>query len=110
MTTPVRTVKLVRLREGVFATGDEVGDNSPPPRVPHLVDVTVDMESPKRITTCCGLEFAPHTLEEVPWIELLPHAVCLRRSSWPRREIEAEFSEARDIEHRLVPKMDGDDW
>lgn len=91
MTVHVRTVKLVRLREGVYVTGKKVPKDVSLHRVPHLVDVAADLDSPDGVTACCGVEFAPGTLMDVPWIELLPHRPCLRRSPWPARLIEADF-------------------
>lgn len=70
--------KLVRLREGLYATGaeyDSAQDMFPPARVVHLVDVTADLHSPDGVTVCCGLQCAPRTLEDAP-DDLHPHKLC----------------------------------
>lgn len=73
-----RTVKLVRLREGVYATGARVGDECRPPRVVHAVDIVSDLDAPEGVVVCCGAHFAPGTLLAVIGRELLPHKHCLR--------------------------------
>lgn len=97
----VRTVQLVRLREGVFATGERVrsGDRRPR-RLVHLVDVAADLESSDGVRACCGVEFAPGTLMAVPWIEDLPHKRCLRQSPWAGWRIEADY-----LAGRVVPAV-----
>lgn len=74
-----RTVKLVRLREGVYATGAQVGDRDQPHRVIHAVEAVSDLDAPGGVTTCCGSQFAPGTLVAVDGHELVPHKHCLRR-------------------------------
>lgn len=93
----MRTVKLVRRRDGVDAFGRKVGVSGHPIRVWHLVDVAADLEAPESVWVCCGLEFAPGTLVEVSWIESLPHQLCLQRSPWPRQRIEADFLAANAV-------------
>jgi hypothetical protein len=101
MTAQTRTVKLVRLRDGVDVFGRKVEKNGRSGRLWHLVRMTADLDSPDAVTTCCGLEFAPGTLVEVPWIESLPHGLCLRRSPWPRWKVEADYMAAN-----VVPKVE----
>lgn len=74
-----RTVKLVRLREGVYATGAQVDDRDQPPRVTHAVEAVSDLDAPGGVTTCCGSHFAPGTLVAANGHELVPHKHCLRR-------------------------------
>jgi hypothetical protein len=62
-----RTVKLVRLRVGVYATGRTVGRRQPPVRGVHVVGVAVDLDAPEGVIAYCGVYFAPGTLVEVPW-------------------------------------------
>lgn len=92
--TETRTVKLVRMREGVDLFGRPMATDGKPPQVGHLVPVESDLDSPEGVRACCGVEFAAGTLVELPWIERLPHGVCLRRSPWPQRKIEAEYMAA----------------
>ncbi len=88
-------VRTVRLREGVYATGAAVSDNiGEPTRVIHLASPDADLGHPDGVEVCCGVRFAPDTLEEVPWGELWPHARCVRRSPWRRPEIESSFQAA----------------
>lgn len=89
--TETRTVKLVRMRDGVDLFGRPVERDGKPPRVGHLVEIDADLDSPDGVRACCGLEFAAGTLVELPWIDRLPHGVCLRRSPWPQRKIEADY-------------------
>jgi hypothetical protein len=74
-----RTVKLVRLREGVYATGAHVGDRDQPHRVIHAVESVSDLDAPGGVTSCCGSHFAPGTLVAIDGHELVPHKHCLRR-------------------------------
>ena len=74
-----RTVKLVRLREGVYATGAQVGGRDQPHRVIHAVEALSDLDAPGGVTPCCGSHFAPGTLMAVYGHELVPHKHCLRR-------------------------------
>jgi hypothetical protein len=92
--TEARTVKLVRLRDGVDVFGNPVETDGQSQRVGHLVSIDADLDSPEGVRACCGLEFPAGTLVEMPWIERLPHGLCLRRSPWPRRKIEAEYMAA----------------
>jgi len=73
------TVKLVRLREGVYATGERVVDGLQPPRVIHAVDTVTDLRAPDGVVVCCGSHFAAGTLMAVGGRELVPHKHCLRR-------------------------------
>jgi hypothetical protein len=73
------TVKLVRLREGIYATGTRVGDRCQPPRVVHAVDTVSDLDAPDGVVACCGSHFASGTLVAVSGRELVPHKHCLRR-------------------------------
>lgn len=92
--TETRTVKLVRLRDGVDVFGNTVETNGQAQRLGHLVRIDADLDSPGGVRACCGLEFPAGTLVEMPWIEKLPHGLCLRRSPWPRRKIEADYMAA----------------
>jgi transcriptional regulator with XRE-family HTH domain len=78
-TMSARTVKLVRLREGVYASGAAVCDGHQPSRVVHLVDVEAELDAPEGVTVCCGTHFAPGTLVEVPWATMSPHRMCQKR-------------------------------
>lgn len=90
----VRTVKLVRLRVGVFADGTAVGKRKPPSRAVHVVDIEADLAGSESVTAYCGLEFAPDTLVEVPWMTMEPHDVCRRRSPIPGMNLPRMSSEA----------------
>jgi hypothetical protein len=92
--TETRTVKLVRMRDGVDLFGRTV-EKDGKPRVGHLVRIESNLDSPDGVRACCGVEFAAGTLVELPWIDRLPHGVCLRRSPWPQRKIEAEYTAAQ---------------
>jgi hypothetical protein len=92
-----RIVKTVRLREGVYASGKRVGNSRPPARVVHLLEIAAGLDSLEDVKVCCGAWFAPGTLEEVPWGDLRPHNLCLKRSSWPSTAIEASLSAAGKI-------------
>ena len=74
-----RTVKLVRLREGVYGSGAPVRGGQQPRRVVHLVEVDAELDAPGGVTTCCGTHFAPGTLVEVPWDTMSPHRLCQKR-------------------------------
>jgi hypothetical protein len=76
----VRSVKLARLRVGVFASGAPVGERQQPPRSVHVVDISDDLDAPKEVTAYCGARFAPGTLAEVPWGTLAAHKLCYERS------------------------------
>jgi hypothetical protein len=93
--TETRTVKLVRLRDGVDVFGNTVETDGQPQRLRHLVSIDADLDSPGGVRAFCGLEFPAGTLVEMPWIERLPHRLCLRRSPWPQRKIEAEYMAAQ---------------
>lgn len=81
--TAIRTVKLVRLRVGVFATGVAVGERRQPSRPAHVVDISADLDAPEGVTACCGVPFAAGTLVEVPWMTMDPHRLCRERSPFP---------------------------
>jgi hypothetical protein len=85
-----RTVKLVRLRDDVDVFGNTVKGGRVQ-RVGHLVGIDADLDAPAGVRAFCGLEFPAGTLVELPWIERLPHVVCLRRAPWPRLKIEADY-------------------
>lgn len=99
---------LVRLREGVYATGDPVKTWMPEPeRVLHIIpDESVLLSAadkeyasapdPGSVESCCGAIFAPETLEEVPWGTKWPHDLCVRKSRWPRSYIERVFHREED--------------
>lgn len=76
---PIRTVKLARLRAGVYADGTPVGPEPEPPRLVHVVDIAADLTSPDGVTAHCGSHFASGTLPEVPWDGLKPHAGTCRQ-------------------------------
>lgn len=76
----VRTVKLVRLRVGVFADGTTVGERPQPPRSVHVVAISTDVDAPEGVPAYCGAHFAPGVLVEVPWTSMEPHNVCRLRS------------------------------
>lgn len=87
--TTERRTKRVRLREGVYALGQEYTGPRDlpggPARVVHLVNATVDLDSPGGVTAMCGAQFAPHTLEVVERKDLTPHLGCRRAlPKWPR--------------------------
>lgn len=98
--TKARTVKLVRLRDGVDVFGNKVETDGQPQRLAHLVRIDADLDSPDSVRACCGLEFPAGTLVELPWVEKLPHGSCLRRSPWPRLKIEADYMAAN-----VMPKV-----
>jgi hypothetical protein len=70
-------VKLVRLREGVYGSGESVSDGRQPVRVVHLVEVGAALDAPDGVTTYCGTHFAPGTLVEVPWATGLLHSLSV---------------------------------
>lgn len=70
--------KLVRLREGVFATGKPMDEGDALPRVVHVVDSSADLSSPSGVTALCGAHFAPNCLIEVAAISTKAHRLCLR--------------------------------
>lgn len=72
-------VKLVRLREGIFATGSPVNDGHTPPRVVHAVDSSVDLGATDGVTALCGAHFAPNTLLDAAEENTTAHRLCLRR-------------------------------
>jgi hypothetical protein len=74
-----RTVKLVRLRDGVYATGKVVGAGHQPHRVIHAVDIAADLDASDGVTAFCRAEFVAGTLVEVAGQEVLPHKHCQRR-------------------------------
>lgn len=76
----VRTVKLVRLRVGVFADGTTVGERPQPPRSVHVVDISADLDASEGVTAYCGADFASGALVEVPWTSMEPHNLCRLRS------------------------------
>lgn len=85
-----RSVKLVRLREGIFATGSPVNDGHTLPRVVHAVDSSVDLGAIDGVTALCGAHFAPNTLLDVAEENTTAHRLCLRRlPSSPTETIEA---------------------
>jgi hypothetical protein len=92
--TETRTVKLVRLRDGVDIFGNTVETDGQAQRLAHLVRIEADLGSLDGVRACCGLAFPAGTLVEMPWIERLPHGGCLRRSPWSRLKIEAEYMAA----------------
>ncbi len=107
MAIETRTVKLVRLREGVDVLGRKVDENGLPRRLSHLVNVEASLGSSDGVTACCGVAFAPGTLVEVPWIESLPHGLCLRRSPWPRWKVEADYR-AANVTPGVIDELPGD--
>jgi hypothetical protein len=92
--TDARTLRLVRLRVGVFADGIAVGERPQPPRSVHVAAASVDLDASEGVAAYCGAHFAPGTLMEVPWMTVQPHKLCRRRSpilipaglNQPRRE------------------------
>lgn len=73
-----RSVKLVRLQEGVFATGATTEDGHSLPRVVHAVDSSVDLSASDGVTALCGAHFAPNSLVDVSHASAVAHRLCLR--------------------------------
>lgn len=94
-TSPDLAVKVVRLREGVYASGAEVNPQvGSPVRVKHLMPRDADLNHLSGASACCDAWFAPGTLEVVPWGKLWPHTKCVQRSPWSRAKIERSFQHA----------------
>lgn len=95
---------LVRLRDGVFPSGQPVPADHPSQgqaRVAHIVlgEVVLEpgmMVNIEPVTACCGLVFAPGTLEIVAWGTVWPHEVCIGRSNHPRSFVSRVHRHAQD--------------
>jgi hypothetical protein len=100
---------LVRRREGVFPSGQpEKNDNQNLNRVVHVVlvssvaelredDITSDMTNRESWVSCCGVEFAPYTIELVDWGTGYPHKVCVSKAGYPETFVSRMHREARDV-------------
>jgi hypothetical protein len=60
------------------------------------IDITPEMTNSEPWTTCCGVVFAPGTVELVAWGTRKPHEECEHESTYPRTFVERMYREARD--------------
>lgn len=98
-----RGMTLVRLRDGVFPSGQSVPADHPGKGFDRPVHIVVKDLGPEPgmwgvepLVSCCGWVFEPGTLELVAWGTVLPHEVCVLKTGVPRTFVSRVYREARD--------------
>ena len=99
---------LVRRRQGVLPSGqpDETR-NQGQSRAVHVVlvsvvtelryvEITPGMTNYQPWKSCCGVEFAPYTVELVEWGTDYPDRVCVSKAGYPESFVSRMHREARD--------------
>jgi hypothetical protein len=73
-------MKMVQLREGIYANGGPRREGDPRSQIFHVVDASADLHGTEEVTSPCGIGFAPGALEVVEWNYHKAHDLCRRRA------------------------------